>query len=94
MNNRYFENCVEELNRIEKTLDESLESLDKETIIDISGLSKQEYESLKTRVIDNQIDYRDILNFLEMCDDNNIEATLVLDYHYSWVIYFKDLDTY
>lgn len=83
MNNRYFENCVEELNRIEKTLDERLESLDKETIIDISGLSKQEYESLKTRVIDNQIDYRDILNFLEMCDENNIHATLELDYNYS-----------
>ncbi|HFF0998506.1 TPA: hypothetical protein ACF9H6_002109 [Staphylococcus aureus] len=83
MNNQYFENCIEELTRIEKTLEELLDSPDKETIIDISGLSKQEYESLKTRVIDNQMDYRDILNFLEMCDDNNIEATLVLDYHYS-----------
>ncbi|HDA5091062.1 TPA: hypothetical protein PIS85_001012 [Staphylococcus aureus] len=83
MNNQYFENCIEELTRIEKTLEELLDSPNKETIIDISGLSKQEYESLKTRVIDNQIDYRDILNFLEMCDENNIHATLELDYHYS-----------
>ncbi|HDJ7348116.1 hypothetical protein GKR13_09195 [Staphylococcus aureus] len=83
MNNQYFENCIEELTRIEKTLEELLDSPDKETIIDISGLNKQEYGSLKKREIDNQIDYADIFNFLEMCDENNIHATLELDYHYS-----------
>lgn len=47
MNNQYFENCIEELTRIEKTLEELLDSPDKEAIIDISGLNKQEYGSLK-----------------------------------------------
>ncbi|HDG4171821.1 TPA: hypothetical protein PCV01_002570 [Staphylococcus aureus] len=83
MNNQYFENCIEELTRIEKTLEELLDSPNKETIIDISGLNKQEYGSLKKREIDNQIDYADSFNFLEMCDENNIHATLELDYHYS-----------
>ena len=82
MNNQYFEACTQELNRIETLVNQILANPDKASVIDIAGIDKTEYESIKSNEPKDDINYLEVLEALEMCDDENIHATINLDYYY------------
>ena len=80
----FYKECLIELDRIESEIIDNLANADREAVIDIVGLGRDVYDSLKGKEPLQNVDYHYIYDCLVMCDSEAINATIELDYNYEF----------
>lgn len=78
----FYKECLIELDRIESEIIDNLANADREAVIDIVGVGRDVYDSLKGKEPLQNVDYHYIYDCLVMCDSEAINATIALDYNY------------
>lgn len=80
----FYKECFIELDRIESEIIDNLANADREAVIDIVGVGRDVYDSLKGKEPLQNVDYHYIYDCLVMCDSEAINATIALDYNYEF----------